>query len=134
VSNEKLALFDIKQPVYFVDLLVAAILKIAQKQKTVYKEVAKYPPVQRDIAMVVDKQVKYEDIQNAVRKLKLPTLQSIRLFDVFESDKLGVNKKSMAVNFIFIDEEKTLTDKEIEEMMNKLISLFKKELSAEIRK
>lgn len=134
VSNKKLAQFDIKQPVYFVDLLFATILKIVQKQKIVYKEVAKYPPVQRDIAMVVDRQVKYEDIENAVQKLKLSRLQSTRLFDVFESDKLGENKKSMAINFTFVDEEKTLTDKEIEAMMNKLLGMFTKDLSAEIRK
>ena len=61
-------------------------------------------------------------------------LQSVRLFDVFESDKLGADKKSMAVNFTFLDEEKTLTDKETDSMVNKLIEVFQKELGAEIRK
>jgi len=61
-------------------------------------------------------------------------LQTVRLFDVFESDKIGINKKSMALNFTFLDEEKTMTDKDIDAMMNKLIQGFEKELSAEIRK
>ena len=61
-------------------------------------------------------------------------LKSVRLFDVFESDKLGIDKKSMAVNFTFLDEEKTLTDKETDSMVNKLIEIFQKELGAEIRK
>ena len=134
IANKKLAQFDIKQPVYFINLLFETILNIAGKQQTVYKEVTKYPPVQRDIAMVVSTQINYADIENVIQKLKLPKLQNTRLFDVFESDKLGANKKSMAVNFTFLDEEKTLTDKEIESMMNKLIEGFTKELSAEIRK
>ena len=73
-------------------------------------------------------------IENIVTKQKNTKLQSTRLFDVFESDKLGAGKKSMAVNFTFLDEEKTLTDKEIEGMMNKLIQSFEKEIGAEIRK
>jgi phenylalanyl-tRNA synthetase beta chain len=69
-----------------------------------------------------------------IKKLKISMLQNTRLFDVFESDKLGLGKKSMAINFTFIDEEKTLTDKEIEPIMNKLITSFEKEIGAEIRK
>ena len=66
--------------------------------------------------------------------LQLQKLQNIRLFDVFESDKLGKDKKSLAVSFTFLDEEKTMTDKDIDGMVNKLIQSFEKELGAEIRK
>jgi phenylalanyl-tRNA synthetase beta chain len=66
--------------------------------------------------------------------LKLPKLKGTRLFDVFESDKLGVNKKSMALSFTFVDEEKTMTDTETDAMVSKLIGAFEKELGAEIRK
>jgi phenylalanyl-tRNA synthetase beta chain len=66
--------------------------------------------------------------------VKLPRLTGIRLFDVFESEKFGADKKSLAINFIFQDAEKTLTDGEVETMVNKLIKTFEKELGAEIRK
>ena len=134
VSKKQLNVFDIKQTVYFIDLNYELLLKLVQKQKIVYKEVAKFPAVQRDLALVVDRATTYEMLEAVIKKTKLPKLQSIRLFDVFESDKIGVNKKSMALNFTFLDEEKTLTDKEIDSMINKLIQGFEKELTAEIRK
>ena len=83
---------------------------------------------------MVNKNITYAAIETAVKKTKNNKLQSIRLFDVFESEKLGIDKKSIAINFTFIDEEKTLTDKEIDTMVNKLIQTFEQELSAEIRK
>jgi len=61
-------------------------------------------------------------------------LQDVKLFDIFESDKLGANKKSLAVSFTFLDEEKTLTDKEIDGMVNKIMGALEKEVQAEIRK
>lgn len=134
VSKKQLLEFDVKQPVYFIDLEYAVILKKIEKQKIVYKEVAKFPAVQRDLALVVSNNTTYELLENVVKKSKLSKLQSMRLFDVFESDKLGVDKKSMAVSFLFLDEEKTLTDKETDSMINKLIEGFERELGAEIRK
>ncbi|MDP1973488.1 MAG: phenylalanine--tRNA ligase subunit beta, partial [Sediminibacterium sp.] len=83
---------------------------------------------------VVNKQTRYEQIEKAVQGLKINKLQQMNLFDVFESDKLGADKKSMAVNFTFSDDTKTLTDNEIDAMMNKLIKCFEKEINAEIRK
>ena len=76
----------------------------------------------------------YNVLETVVKKANLNKLQSMRLFDVFESDKLGAGKKSMAVNFTFLDEEKTLTDKETDAMMGRIIESFEKELNAEIRK
>jgi len=134
VSKKQLTAFDIKQPVYFIDFNFLAILAKVEKQKMVYKEVSKFPPVQRDLALVVSSNTSYEAIETVVKKAKLHKLQSMRLFDVFESDKLGTNKKSMAVSFIFLDEEKTMTDKEIDSMVHQLIEQFEKELGAEIRK
>ena len=84
--------------------------------------------------MVVNKNISFDAIEATIQKTKLNKLQQVRLFDVFESEKLGADKKSMAVNFTFLDEEKTLTDKEIDGMMNKLVQQFENELSAEIRK
>jgi len=134
VPHHKLQQFDIKQGVVFVDIDVAALVTAAEKQKIVYTEVSKFPAVQRDLALVVDRAVTYAAIELAVATVKLPKLKGIRLFDVFESDKLGVNKKSMALSFTFVDEEKTMTDTETDSMVSKLMGAFEKELGAEIRK
>ena len=134
VSPQKRQQFDIKQGIVFVDMDVAALVTVAEKQKIVYKEVSKFPAVQRDLALVVDRSVTYAAIELAAGTVKLPKLKGTRLFDVFESDKLGVNKKSMALSFTFVDEEKTMTDTETDSMVSKLISAFEKELGAEIRK
>lgn len=134
VDKATLAKFDIKQPVYFVDFNFLSLVQLVTNNKITYKEVTKFPTVQRDLAMVVNSSTTYDLIENTIAKIKLNKLQQVRLFDVFESDKLGANKKSIAVNFTFLDEEKTLTDKEIDGMMHKLIQQFEKELAAEIRK
>jgi phenylalanyl-tRNA synthetase beta chain len=134
VDSKKLHAFDIKQPVYFIDIHFGTLLQIVSKNKVVYIDVSKFPVVQRDLALVLNKEVKYESVEAVAQKAKLSKLQTMRLFDVFESEKLGADKKSLAINFTFLDEEKTLTDKEIDAMMGKLIQNFEKELSAEIRK
>lgn len=134
VDKATLSKFDIKQPVYFIDFNFLNLIQLVANNKITYKEVAKFPAVQRDLAMVVNSSTTYDLIENTIAKTKLNKLQQVRLFDVFESDKLGANKKSVAVNFTFLDEEKTLTDKEIDGMMHKLIQQFEKELAAEIRK
>jgi len=82
----------------------------------------------------VDKWLPFSGLASTIKKLNLTKLQEIRLFDVFESDKLGENKKSLALNFIFVDENKTLTDKEIDGMMQQIITAIEKQLNGEIRK
>jgi phenylalanyl-tRNA synthetase beta chain len=134
VSPAKLKIFDIKQPVFFIDIDWLQLLQLASKEKITYAEVSKFPAVQRDLAMVVNKNVTFNAIEAAVDKVRLNKLQEVQLFDIFESEKLGADKKSMAISFTFLDEEKTLTDKEIDSMINKIIQSFEKELSAEIRK
>ena len=134
VSPEKLKSFDIKQPVFFIDLKWLSLLELNNKKIITYKEVSKFPSVNRDLALVVNRNITFDALQDVITKAKISKLKKMQLFDIFESDKLGVDKKSMAVNFTFIDEEKTLTDKEIDTMMTKLISTFEKELNAEIRK
>jgi phenylalanyl-tRNA synthetase beta chain len=134
VGKQKLAGFDIKQPVFFIDFDFDALLKAATRKKITYKEVAKFPVVQRDLALVIDQSITYATIEASIQKAKLDKLQSVRLFDVFENDKLGINKKSVAINFSFLDETKTLTDKETDNMMQTLVALFEKELAAVIRK
>ncbi len=134
VSGKMLELFSIKQEVYLADLLWDNCLSLSAAQKLRFKEIPKFPAVQRDLAFVVDKNLLYQQIDSAVKGVRIPRLMQTRLFDVFESEKLGAGKKSMAMSFTFQDEEKTLTDKDVDEMMQKIIVTFEKELNAEIRK
>lgn len=126
--------FDIKQPVWYAELEWEKIERHASKQQPGYSEIPKFPAVQRDLSIVVDKQLPYERIEQSVKKLNIKKLKAIKLFDVFESDKLGLGKKSFAINLTFRDNEKTLTDNEIEGMMKKIMHTFEQELPAEIRK
>ena len=134
INNKILGSFDIKQPVFYADLNWDKLLELNRKIKIEYREVPKYPVVHRDLAIIVNKSIHFEEIEKATHAARLNKLRSIRLFDIFESEKIGANKKSMAVSFTFLDDEKTLTDKEIDGMMNKIISSYEKELDAEIRK
>jgi phenylalanyl-tRNA synthetase beta chain len=134
ISKQKLQAFDIKQPVYYIELNWLQLNELISKQKITYTEVPRFPAVQRDLALVVDKKLTYNTLEKSVQQLKLAKLQNMQLFDIFESEKLGADKKSVAISLTFIDEEKTLTDKETDAMVNKIIHTFEKELSAEIRK
>ncbi|HEY6505054.1 MAG TPA: phenylalanine--tRNA ligase subunit beta [Chitinophagaceae bacterium] len=134
VNKQSLARFDIKQPVFFAGLNWEAIVNIAAAHKPVVREISKFPAVHRDLAIIVPRQLKYEEVEKTVDKIRLSKLQGMKLFDIFESEKLGAGKKSLAVSFTFLDEEKTLTDKEIDGWMNKIMTTFEKDLQAEIRK
>jgi phenylalanyl-tRNA synthetase beta chain len=134
VNNSLLNKFDIKQPVFFADINWNALQVQAEHTQIRIEEIPRYPVVYRDVAMIVSNELKYEEAERAVQKLRLNNLQDMILFDVFESEKLGAGKKSMAISFTFLDREKTLTDKEIDEMMSKIMTAMEKELGAEIRK
>lgn len=134
VSRKKLEIFDIKQPVYLLDIRFDSLLDAVASHRIRYREVNKFPAVQRDLALVVNLATTYESIEQSVKKASLPKLKTMRLFDVFESEKLGAGKKSMAISFLFSDEEKTLTDTEVDAMLARLVQGFENDLSAEIRK
>lgn len=134
VAAIKLKQFDIKQPVWYADINWQVLLTLLQKKDNFYKEIPKYPAVRRDLALVLDRQVKFAAVETAAKGVKSALLQQINLFDVFESEKLGTNKKSYAVSFTFQDTQKTLTDKEIDTVMEKLVKAFENQLQAEIRK
>lgn len=133
VSDKRLYDFDIKQSVSVAvinwDIWLEAMADTAVK----YKEVPKYPSVQRDLAIVLDKNITYGQVQQATDQLNINALQDYNLFDVFESDKLGKDKKSYALSYTFQLTDRTLTDKETEAIMSKLVSAYKKDLQAEIR-
>ena len=134
VNKKTLEIFDIKQPVFYVDIFWDKLIAINKSVKISYAEIPKFPSAQRDLSIVVNKSMKYEEVEKATYSANIKKLTAVTLFDVFESEKLGTDKKSMAVSFTFLDEEKTMTDKEIDGMMQKIISSYEKELNAEIRK
>ncbi|ULQ56453.1 phenylalanine--tRNA ligase subunit beta [Flavihumibacter rivuli] len=134
VAKAKAEQFDVKQEVFYADLNWSKLVELARKQKISYRELPKQLPVNRDLAMVVPQQLSYGLIEKAIHGAGIKKLKNISLFDIFESEKLGAGKKSVAVSFTFLDEEKTMTDKEIDTMMQKLIQNLEKETGAEIRK
>lgn len=134
VKPQELKRFDIKQPVYYAELDFELLLKYISANSIKAKELPRQLPVRRDLAMVVPKSLPFADVESTVKKVKLDKLQSIQLFDIFESEKLGADKKSLAVSFTFLDEEKTPTDKDIDGMMNKIMNALETTLQAEIRK
>lgn len=134
IHKKILQRFDIKQPVLFADIDWTTVSALAAAQKPAIGQIPRFPAVQRDLAIIVPSQLQYEEIEKAVQKVKLNKLQGLKLFDVFESEKLGQGKKSLAVNFTFLDTDKTLTDQEIDGWMNRIMSALEKDLLAEIRK
>jgi phenylalanyl-tRNA synthetase beta chain len=134
VRKKILARFDIKQPVFFADLNWDVLATLAAANKPAFNVIPKFPSVQRDLSLVIPSRLAYEEIEKSVKALKLNKLQGVRLFDVFESEKLGAGKKSVAINFTFLDEEKTLTDQEIDGWMKAIMTSLEKNLQAEIRK
>ena len=134
VNGALMSRFDIKQDVYVADILWENCISLVEKNKLAYREIPRFPAVQRDLAFVVDRHLVYSKVEETIKNVRIPRLKQTSLFDVFESEKLGAGKKSMALSFTFLDEEKTLTDKDIDEMMQKIIVTFEKELNAEIRK
>jgi phenylalanyl-tRNA synthetase beta chain len=134
VKKPILGRFDIKQPVWYADLNWELILKGVKKLAVKAIGLPRQLPVQRDLALVVPRSTAYEALEKTLQKIRLDKLKDVQLFDVFESEKLGAGKKSFAVSFTFLDEEKTLTDKEIDGMMSRIMTTMEKELNAEIRK
>jgi len=133
VNPSTLKNFDIKQDVYFAAINWQLWSKAMQANKIKYAEVPKYPAVQRDLALVLDKATRYEEVQKVTKQTQINALKSFDLFDVFESEKLGANKKSYAMNYTFQLLDRTLTDSEIEAYMKQLIEAYQHKLQAQIR-
>ena len=125
--------FDIDTPVYYAELNWTAVMKVIRKQKVEFTEIPKFPSVSRDLALLIDKSVEFQQIEDIARQTEKKFLKKVELFDVYEGDKLPAGKKSYAVNFILQDPEKTMGDKQIEAIMAKLIQNLKKQLNAELR-
>ena len=134
VAATVLKQFGIKEQVCYANIYWNEVTKIASAGKLTFKELSKYPFVQRDLAIIVDKNITYAEIEKNIKNTKIAALKEIKLFDVFESDKLGVGKKSMAINFTFSDDTKTLEDTDTETMISKIAHTLQKSLNASIRK
>ena len=133
IGRNRLEIFGIKQAVYYADINWDALVKAALLHKIVYREISKYPPVERDLAFVVQKNISWSKIESAIYSTNINRLTAVKLFDIFEGEKIGADKKSVAVNFTFSDEEKTLTDKEVERFMRLIASALENEAGAEVR-
>lgn len=133
VPAQRLQQFDIKQDVYYALINWEVWTSAAATNKIIYAEVPKFPAVQRDLAIVLDKAVSYQDVKKITEQQKIAFLQSFDLFDVFESDKLGAGKKSYALSYTFQLQDRTLTDAEIEQVMKDLMLVYKNKLQAQIR-
>lgn len=125
----------IKQEVFYADFDVDVLLQILKKHKMQYQPISKFPAVRRDLALVLDKEVEYNQILGIAVKTGGKQLRETNLFDVYENEEhLGKGKKSCALSFIFQDDEKTMNDKDIDKLMSKLIGTYESSLNAVIRK
>lgn len=133
ISREKGNAFEIKQEVLFAEINWPIWTKASEASKIQYQEVPRFPSVQRDLALIIDKEISYQQIEQVTGQLNLPALSDYGLFDIFESEKLGRNKKSFALNYTFQLQDRTLTDAEIERWMKQLMDAYKTKLQAQIR-
>lgn len=133
VDKKLLKAFDIEQEVFFADLNWKALFKKLSRSKVGYSPVSKFPGMRRDLALLLDKSVQYGEVEKIAWQQVKRILKSVNLFDTYEDAKLGEGKKSYAVSYVFEDAQKTLTDKDVDKVMQKLIRTYKEQLNAEIR-
>jgi phenylalanyl-tRNA synthetase beta chain len=132
VNKSVLKNFDISAPVFYACINWNVLLRSFSKQKVNFEEISKFPSVRRDLALLIDKSVKYRQVEELAFASEKKYLKEVNLFDIYEGEKLG-NKKSYAVSFTLMDKEATLTDKQIDGVMEKLINAYKEKLGAELR-
>lgn len=133
VNNKILKKYKINKSVYIADFNWDVLLKIVKGSNIVYSPVNKFPSVRRDLSLLIDKNISFSELESIAKSIKCNILKDINLFDVYNGDKLPENKKSYSLSFIFEDNSKTLTDIQIDKIMDKLIKEYKKGVSAEIR-
>lgn len=133
LKKDVLAKWDIKQKVYYADINWSNCLKSIKQDDIKYKPVSKFPEVRRDLALLIDKEVQFKQIEALARQTEKNILKEVSLFDVYEGKNLQENKKSYGVSLVFQDQNKTLTDKHIDNVMDRLLVKLKEELKAELR-
>ncbi|MGQ9847093.1 MAG: phenylalanine--tRNA ligase subunit beta [Bacteroidales bacterium] len=133
LTTDVLNIFGIKQDVYYAEFKWDVLVKLASSKQIIFKELPKYPAVRRDLAMLLDKTIKYEQLKSIAFKTCGALLKEVNLFDVYEGKNIEPNKKSYAMSFILQSSEKTLSDEEINTTMKKLMHAYEKEVEAIIR-
>ena len=133
VSPQLLKEYDIEQEVFYAEIEVETCQNLRKEDSLKFADIPKFNKIRRDLALLVDKSVSYADLYQLARKNKSPYLKGINLFDVYEGKNLPSGKKSYALSFELLNEEKTLEEKEIAQIMDGLIQSFSKELNAELR-
>ncbi len=125
--------FDCRHDVFYADFNWESIISFVPVKDLTYREMPKFPEVRRDLALLVDESVSYADIEKVAYSTEKRLLKRVGLFDVYEGEKIDASKKSYAVSFILQDDQKTLTDAEIDKVMSKLIKAFEQSLGARTR-
>ncbi|SFZ95006.1 phenylalanyl-tRNA synthetase beta chain [Flaviramulus basaltis] len=133
VKKSVLKHFDISQDVLYADFNWDNILDLVKRNKITFKSITKYPEVKRDFALLLDDNVNFESIYKIAKQSEKQLLKSVNLFDVYQGKNLPQGKKSYAVSFTLQDDNKTLTDKQIDKIMSKLQQSFENQLGAELR-
>lgn len=133
ISHKLLKAMDIDQEVYYAELSWENVLKELKNHTIRFTPMPKFPSVKRDLALLLDKHITFKEVKEIALRTEKTLLKNVSLFDVYEGEKLGPDKKSYAVSFTLQDDEKTLTDKQIDKIMNKLIGAYKHLLGADIR-
>ena len=125
--------FDVEQDIYFAEINWSLLSQDAFSEQIVFQEVAKFPFMRRDFALLLDQEVKFESLQEIAFNTERKILNSVSLFDVYEGKNLPKGKKSYGINFTFQDKNRTLTDKQVDKVMQKLLKNFKDKFQAELR-
>ena len=133
VQHNQLKKFDIENDVYFADIHWQNVLNEIKRHRVLYSEISKFPEAKRDLALLLDKNVTFAEIEKIAVETGRKLLKEVYLFDVYEGKNLEAGKKSYAVSFILQDNNGTLTDEQIDSVMNKLIKKFEETLEAKIR-
>ena len=133
VAPSLLKRFGIRQPVFAAEIVWDTLFTLVRRDRIQYRELPKFPEVRRDLALLLDEDVPYAALRKAAFKTGKKLLRSVSLFDVYRGDKIPAGKKQYALNFILQDPEKTLTDKDVDKVMERLLSVFTAEFGASLR-
>ena len=133
VTKKLLKAFDIDNEVYYADLNWKELMKAIRSVKISYKEISKFPAVKRDLALLLDKNIQFAEIEKIAYETEKKLLKEVELFDVYEGKNLEAGKKSYAVSFLLQDETQTLNDKMIDKIMSKLVKNLEDKLGAKLR-
>jgi phenylalanyl-tRNA synthetase beta chain len=133
VTQKILKSYDIRQEVYYAEIDWSLLSRSISEKTLQVTELSRYPGVRRDLALVIDKSVRYKQLEDLAQETVGALLKEVNLFDVYEGDKLGSNKRSYAISFFFQDSTKTMNEAEIEAVMKKLMTKFETTLAATVR-